>query len=270
MIRTDCHLHSAFSTDGISPMEDEIKHAIDTGLKTICFTEHNDYGANPDGSFVVDTPVYRKAFFELKEKYSESIELLYGIEAGLQPYNDILSYFRDYLSAEPFDFIIGSSHVVGRKDPYYPEFYDDYPDDDSAYRAYFEEELENVRLYDDMYDSYGHLDYILRYGKTRNRYFSYEKFADLLDPLLEALISRGRCMEINSAGFRKDMGQPNPHKDIIKRYHELGGLPPTIGSDAHSAGDMTADFDRVEEVLKKAGFSSYSIFRKRQREEIPF
>ena len=269
MIKTDCHLHSTFSTDGISDMEAEIKRAIDLHLEAICFTEHNDYGANPDGSFVVDTPVYRKRFFELKEKYSDRIELLYGIEAGLQPFDDIISHFVDYLPSEPFDFIIGSSHVVRRKDPYFPEFYNDYPDDDSAYRAYFEEELENVRLYGSLYDSYGHLDYILRYGKTKNKFFTYDKFADILEPLLKAIVEAGRCLEVNSAGFRKGMGEPNPHHDILKRYHDLGGLPPTIGSDAHEAKDMTADFDRAEEVIKAAGFTSYSIFRKRKRSEIP-
>ena len=204
----------------------------------------------------------------MQEKYSGSIELLYGIEAGLQPDKATEDYFRSYLLENRFDFIIGSSHVVKHKDPYFPEFYDDYPDDDSAYRAYFEEELQNARLYGDLYDSYGHLDYILRYGKTGNKYFTYEKFADVLDPLLEAIISSGRCIEINTAGYRKGMGVPNPHPDILKRYRKLGGLPPTVGSDAHSANDIAKNFDAAEEVLRDAGFDSYSIFRKRQRFEI--
>ncbi len=174
-------------------MEEEIKHAIDIGLKMICFTEHNDFGANPDGSFVVDTKAYHEGFLEMHDKYSDRIELLYGIEAGLQPFKDIGDYFSVYLSDNHFDFVLGSSHLVNRKDPYFPEFYDDYEDDDSAYRAYFEEELQNASLYD-LYDSYGHLDYILRYGKTRNKYFTYEKFSDVLDPLLSAIISHGKCL----------------------------------------------------------------------------
>ena len=268
MIVTDCHLHSDFSTDGSSSMEEEVNHAIKIGLKTICFTEHNDYGTNPDGSFVVDTPSYRKEFGKLKDEYSGRIELLYGIEAGLQPDKEIFSFFKDYLSSEPFDFIIGSSHVVKNKDPYFPVFFDDYDSDDDAYRAYFEEELENSELYDIMYDSYGHLDYIVRYGKTRNSSFTYEKFADVLDQLLKSIIDHSRCIEINSAGYRKDMGMPNPHTDILKRYHDLGGLPPTVGSDAHNTNDMAADFDMVEAALKAAGFSSYSIFCGRVRHEI--
>lgn len=268
MILTDCHLHSAFSTDGTSAMEEEILHALDTGLDVICFTEHNDYGVNPDGSFVVDTDAYLGSFLEMKEKYAGRIELLFGVEAGLQPDEATRSYFLRYLKSYPFDFIIGSSHVVNHKDPYYPEFYDDYPDDDSAYRAYFTEELENAGLYGDMYDSYGHLDYILRYGKTKNKFFTYEKFADVLDPLLEAIISAGRCIEINTAGFRKGMGVPNPHPDILKRYRRLGGLPPTVGSDAHNIKDIAKDFDAAEEVLRDAGYVSYSIFKNRQRSEI--
>ena len=267
MIKTDCHLHSAYSTDGHSTMEEEIIHAVEMGLSLICFTEHNDYGANADGSFVVDTHAYHEGFLEMREKYSGKIELLYGIEAGLQPFKDIEDYFTGYFEENDFDFVLGSSHVVQRKDPYFPEFNDDYPDDDSAYRAYFEEELKNASIYD-MYDSYGHLDYILRYGKTRNKYFTYEKFADLLDPLLSTIISHGKCIEVNSAGYRKGMGNPNPHADILRRYHDLGGLPPTVGSDAHGTADMTADFDKVEKVILSSGFDSYSVFRGRERFEI--
>ncbi|MCR5747267.1 MAG: histidinol-phosphatase HisJ family protein [Lachnospiraceae bacterium] len=267
MIKTDCHLHSTFSTDGHSDMESEILCAIELGLDIICFTEHDDYGTNADGSFVVDAGAYYKRYLEMKEKYSDRIELLFGIEAGLQPSDSIFDHFSKILTAYPFDFIIGSSHVVKNIDPYYPVFFDAYEDDDAAYRAYFEEELENARLYD-LYDSYGHLDYIVRYGKSRNRFFTYEKFADILDPLLETIVSRGKCIEVNSAGFRKDMDSPNPHIDIIRHYHDLGGLPPTIGSDAHITEDLAADFDLVEQVLREAGFDSYSLFKQRERYEI--
>ena len=267
MILTDCHLHSDLSTDGLSPMEEEITCAIKHGLKTLCFTEHNDYGARDDGSFVTDTRLYREKFLEMKEKYSDRIGLLFGIEVGLQPTDVHYSYFNELADKWDFDFIIGSSHVVKNKDPYYPVFFEDYEDDDSAYSAYFEEELQNASMYD-CYDSYGHLDYILRYGASLNKYFTYEKFSSILDPLLKEIISHGKCIEVNSAGIRKGMGFANTHTDILTRYRELGGLPPTIGSDAHEAKDMAADFDEVEKILYDAGFSSYSIFRNRRREEI--
>ena len=268
MIKTDCHLHSTFSFDGSSDAESETLRAIELGLDSICFTEHNDYGISDDGSFVVDTKAYRDNIIRLREKYSGQIEILFGIEAGLQPTEDVFSYFSAYIKEWDFDFVIGSSHVVNNADPYYPEFFDDYADDDAAYRAYFEEELSNASMYED-YDSYGHLDYILRYGSSGNRSFTYEKFEDLLDPLLKTIISHGKCIEINSAGFRKGMGQPNPHIEILRRYHDLGGLPPTVGSDAHASKDIAADFDRTARLLRSAGFCSYSVFRRRIRSEMP-
>ena len=51
MILSDCHLHSTHSGDGKASMEDMIKRGIALGLKTMCFTEHNDfdYLDSPDG-----------------------------------------------------------------------------------------------------------------------------------------------------------------------------------------------------------------------------
>ncbi len=36
----DCHMHSSFSADSETPMEDMIQTAVDKGLTGICFTEH--------------------------------------------------------------------------------------------------------------------------------------------------------------------------------------------------------------------------------------
>jgi valyl-tRNA synthetase len=79
----------------------------------------------PDGSFVVDTPPYHDRLMELRDKYRDRIEILFGVEAGLQPVDHIREYFREYIPHWGFDFVIGSSHVVRGKDPYYPEFFDD-------------------------------------------------------------------------------------------------------------------------------------------------
>jgi hisJ_fam: histidinol phosphate phosphatase HisJ family len=38
----DFHLHSNFSEDSTSPMEDMIKEGIKQNLKGMCFTEHTD------------------------------------------------------------------------------------------------------------------------------------------------------------------------------------------------------------------------------------
>ena len=42
-ISADFHLHTDFSSDSDTPMEDMILSGISKGLKTMCFTEHMDY-----------------------------------------------------------------------------------------------------------------------------------------------------------------------------------------------------------------------------------
>lgn len=46
----DCHMHSSFSADSDTDMENMIKNAISRGLEGVCFTEHldPDYPPTPD------------------------------------------------------------------------------------------------------------------------------------------------------------------------------------------------------------------------------
>ena len=57
----DDHMHTSFSMDGISPMRDMVKAAVDRGLFEICFTEHLEIGhPDPGMDIPVDLSIYRK------------------------------------------------------------------------------------------------------------------------------------------------------------------------------------------------------------------
>ena len=36
---------------------------------------------------------------------------------------------------------------------------------------------------------------------TKNKYYSYEKYADIIDAILKEIISQGKGIELNTAGF---------------------------------------------------------------------
>ncbi|MDE7034680.1 MAG: PHP domain-containing protein, partial [Eubacteriales bacterium] len=44
----DYHLHTAFSDDSVTPMEDMVQRALALGFDEICFTEHVYYGVMTD------------------------------------------------------------------------------------------------------------------------------------------------------------------------------------------------------------------------------
>ena len=147
-------------------------------------------------------------------------------------------------------------------DPYYPEYYQG-RSEDQAYREYFESILENLAVFD-CFDVYGHIDYVVRYGPNRNQYYTYEKFADLLDEILRAIIQKGKGIEINTGGFKYGLGHPNPTEAVLKRYRELGGEIITIGADAHKPEHVAYDFQKVPDILQEAGFKYYTVFQGRK------
>lgn len=261
----DCHMHSAFSADSETPMEQMIEKACALGLQGICFTEHldPDYPPTPDQlDFSLDMKTYMETLFFLKEQYQERIQVNFGIELGLQEH--LGDFFRGLTQTAPFDFVIGSSHVVHGYDPYYDDYFAGREEYD-CYREYFESILENLQSFDGM-DVYGHLDYVVRYGPGKNKEYSYGIYSDILDEILRTLISRNIGIELNTGGYHYGLGEPNPCVDVIRRYRELGGEIITVGADAHTPDKVAYAFDKAAAVLEQCGFRYYTVFRRRKPE----
>lgn len=263
-IKADYHLHSSFSSDSTAAMEDMILEGIKLGLTAMCFTEHMDMDyvyikPEEEGSFDLNTDSYLYALANLKEKYAEKIQLLFGVELGVQPH--LRKELAVYAKSFDFDFIIASSHLCNRKDPYYPSFYEGRTDEE-AYREYFSSISDNLKILHN-FDVYGHLDYVVRYGKTKDTHYSYDQYRDILDKILETLIEKEKGLEINTGAIRYGLRDLNPCTEIIKRYKELGGEIITIGSDAHEPRFIASGFDRAAEVLTACGFRYYTTFEKR-------
>ena len=262
----DQHMHCNFSGDSDALPEDMIKAGIAHGLSGICFTDHLDYDYPEEPNiFLLDFDNYFKVLSDLREKYADKISVNIGIELGLQ----IQAAGQNLAVAEkyPFDFIIGSSHVVNHMDPYYPEFFAG-RDEDAAYMEYFESVLENINS-DVDFDVYGHIDYVVRYGPNKNAFYTYEKFKDIIDEILTQLISKGKGIEVNTGGFKYGLGHPNPTEDIIRRYRELGGEIITMGADAHVPEYVAYEFDNTAQIIKNCGFKYYTVFKNRKAEFIP-
>lgn len=263
MIICDYHNHTDFSADCDSAPESMIEQAISSGLSILCMTDHMDLDfPYPEFDFTFSVPEYFKKHAQLREKYGDQITLLTGIELGLQP--GLKDRLTQLVNDWDFDFVIGSSHLVDRMDPYFPEYWQDKTEHDGTLR-YFETILENVEDFDNI-DVYGHIDYIVRYGPTKDANYSYRNYKEILDEILKTLISKNIGLELNTAGLKYGLEFAHPHMDILKRYKELGGEILTIGSDGHKPEHLAYDFRKVPGILKECGFEYYTIFKKRTPE----
>lgn len=256
----DYHFHTNFSGDSDTPVRAQIEQAIRLGMKNLCVTDHHDYDVDSDIDFTLDTNRYFETMSALREEFKGQIELCIGIELGLQPH--LKEYFNELLSNHAFDFVIGSTHFIDRKDTSYPDFFEGRKERE-AYLQYFQATLDNVKNLD-TYDVAGHLDYIVRYGPNKDTFYSYEAYRDILDNILKTIIQHGKGIECNTAGLRKGLMQPNPCITIIRRYQELGGEIITIGSDAHIPEDLGSGFQTIRKLLQECGFSYYTEFHGRK------
>lgn len=266
-LTTDFHMHSSYSGDSDTPMEQMASQALKAGLTQICFTEHMDYDYPtneeiPEGYFEFNTDAYLFDLLRLREKYDGQLKILFGVELGLQPH--LMRKLAVYAKSYEFDFIIGSTHVCHGKDPYYASFYEGRPEEE-AYREYFTSTYESIKKFQN-FDVYGHLDYVVRYGPNKDSEYSYEKYKDVIDPILSFLIEHEKGLEINTGGLKYGLRDVNPCADILKRYRELGGEIVTVGSDAHVPEYVGYRFDTAAEILKACGFKYYTTFEHRMPE----
>lgn len=264
-VLADFHTHSYFSDDSTASTESMLRGAVDCGLKELCITEHLDYEfgispRKPSGNIIPDVDAYRKELFSLKS-HSE-INLRFGIEIGMQPH--LTKENTDFAKKYDFDFIIGSIHTVGKMDPIYT-LTNRLVDVEEMYLKYFEELLYCYKDYDE-FDVAGHIDYIIRYGENADRNFSYGKYAELFDSMIDVLVRKGKGVEINTAAIRANLRELHPCTEFLSRYRKMGGEIVTVGSDAHRPCDIGSGFYRAEELLKTCGFDYYCTFKNRKPE----
>lgn len=262
MILSDYHIHSSFSADSDAAMESMVEKAIELGLESICFTDHMDldYPTQYGIDFTFDLDDYLKKINTMKDLYQNKIKILQGIELGLMPH--LVEPYKHLLQDFNFDFIIGSSHIVNNLDPYATDYWENCSEEE-GYRAYFKSIIQNLNLFQNI-DTYGHIDYIVRYGPNKNKYYTFDKYSDLLEEILHSIIQKEKCLEVNTAGFKYGLEQPHPHIEVLQRYRDLGGESITIGSDAHKPEHLCFDFKRTRELLIQLGFKYYTVFEDRK------
>ncbi len=252
----DCHMHTEFSTDCTIPMEQQIEQAIKLGIPHICLTDHYDMDF-PTGEFQLDTDAYMKKIRQMQETYQGQISVGFGVELGLQ--ESLEDRIREYTRSYPFDYVIGSMHLLDGYDPYHGEIFQLYGTEET-FRRYFQATAEMLKKDMDI-DTLAHMDYVVRYGDYTR--YSYRAYGDEIDTILRRLIEKGIALEVNTGGQRKTP-YPNPHPDVLKRYRELGGERITVGSDSHFPEHVGYAFCEIQEVLKNSGFSYYTVYKQRE------
>lgn len=101
----DYHTHTVFS-HGKGSIEDNVKVAIEKGLRAIAITDHGP-GHLTYGVKRKDFPIMRKEIERLKKIYKE-IDIFLGVEANIRSVGNYLDITHE--EAKQFDFILAGYH----------------------------------------------------------------------------------------------------------------------------------------------------------------
>lgn len=237
----DSHMHTLFSTDSKMKIDEAVAKGRELNIG-ITITEHMDIAYPGPLSFLFDVEQY----FNDYRKY-RSDKVLLGIEIGMR--EDCLKENCQLVESYPFDYVIGSVHVVDNIDIYTAEFYQG-RDKREVYEQYFQAMKECVSCYNGIH-SLGHIDYIARYARFADLEIYYGEFSDCITEVLEILAHKGKALEINT---RRLVNKEAVEiiLPIYKRFYEVGGRIVTIGSDAHSAQDVGRGLAVGLEIAERA------------------
>lgn len=270
-MRFDQHLHSRHSFDCQTEPEQNVLRAIDLGLGGLTFTEHFDTHPDEWPTCRYDDARYSDDIARLRETHGHRLFIGKGIEVCYQP--ERMDFIVDHLKRHEFDLVMLSVHWANGRTFHHREDWDGL-DPLSGTRLYLQGVLDAARgaltlceRHGRVFDVLGHLDFVRRYTRRFFDYYDPEDGMDIVDEVLRTCLAADLVPEVNTSSVRTVSGRAMPDGPVVARYAELGGRAMCLGSDAHRADHISADFDYAVDMMKGNGITHQAVFRERKRHD---
>ena len=263
-MRVDYHVHTHFSCDCNYSMEEMCRAAIAAGAQHIAFCEHEEHNPGDECYHTLNHDAYWRELRRCRELFAGQLTIRAGIEIS-EPHR-YAAQIAPTLAAYPWDYALGSLHWLDEQtNTLRQEFAHKFGPGRwrESFRAYFREMERMAR--DGNFDVVAHFDYPARYFKAPpGEVYDIAEFEAEIRLALQALIARGKGIEINTGSLRKGLSNPCPPPIVVRWFHEMGGRVLALGSDAHRPQDITAGLTLAAEIARQAGFTHIATFERRQ------
>ncbi len=259
----DYHMHTPLCKHATGTPGQFWQTAAAQGLREIAFTDHSPDPSGYDAAYRMEVDQfeeYRRMVRPLQDGRTPPV--LFGIEAEYYPAAE--RYLAEWLPQGNFDVILGSVHYLGDwgfDNPDYRHIWNSV-DIKAAWQTYMELMIKLVGS--GLFDVIGHFDLPKKFGhRLRDR-----DLKEMVQPVLDHVMKSGLAIEINTAGWRKEVGEAYPSPLILYLAHERG-IPICFGSDAHEPENVGYRFDDAVRLAQEAGYTESVVFRGRQRQSLP-
>jgi histidinol-phosphatase (PHP family) len=208
----------------------------------------------------VDLDAYVACAQEVKDA---GLPVVIGLEVDY--YEGRMDEVAGLLAGYPFDVLLGSVHWVGGWR------FDDL--DDPVSMAEWP-----ARQVDRCWDAYttaleelaasGACDVLAHPDLIKVAGFVPSAPAEWWDRIAEAAVSSGMAAELNSAGWRKPVGEQYPAVELLKSF-VARGVPLTTASDAHHLDHVAYRADEMRALIASVGVEALQGYRARVPHRVP-
>src|SRR5262249_22025872 len=196
-----------------------------------------------------------------RTRYAADITIRLSTEADFIPGHEqrLESILRGY----DWDYVIGSVHFIdgwGFDDSRYRSKFASH-DIDALYAHYFD--LVGDSAETGLFDTIGHCDLVKKFGHRPavDQSLAYTSLAARLS-------GAGVCVEVNTGGLRKPVGEAYPHPSLLQALRQAN-VPVTFGSDAHAPQEVAHEMGVACELMREAGYSEFVKYNGRRRTSVP-
>lgn len=256
----DYHIHTMLCRHAEGEPRAYVERAIALGMTEMGFADHLPFlggwtpkHVRPDdwAMDVAELDGYVTLVQELRREYSSDVRVLLGIEADY--IEDTLDETARVLGEYPFEYVIGSVHLVGDGYPFdHPAMRDRLPEY-GVDRIYLESlGLVAAAAGSGLFRIMGHIDQAKKYGYRPS---DEAAVAAAASAALRAVAAAGTAIELNTCGWRKPVSEAYPGPALLAEAGSLG-IPLVLGSDAHRPGDVGHEFGRAAGVAREAGYGT--------------
>ena len=265
MYLCDVHTHTKISPDSKAALQDMAAAAAAAGLRELCVTDHSDL-LGWHGESITSFPweAALAQYREAKETAPEGLDLRLGIELGSSTFDPPVAQAILDGAGDQLDFVLGSFHNwIGAMDNIELYSTDFTGNLDLCVRAMLlclEHTRRMIRDYPTFYDSLAHIAYPLRYAARDGVPLTIQAFEDPVRDIFKTVAETDHALEVNTR-HGLDLDSWNL---ILRWFKEAGGELVTVGSDAHTPGDVGRGIPEALDIIQAAGFHRIVTFHRRK------
>jgi histidinol-phosphatase (PHP family) len=258
-------MHTPLCRHATGEPVDYARRAVELGLTEIGFSDHSpmprdDFDnwrmrAGQLDEYVAKVRLAQKTFPQLTIRLALEVDYLPGHE----------DWIGQLAARHPWDYFIGSVHYVSDSwDIDNPAKLSEWKKRDAfeIWSVYFERLT--LAAESKLFDIIGHTDLPKKFGirPAQDCTPLYKKF-------LDAAVTAGCAIELNTAGLRKDCKEIYPSRQILELAFQKN-VPITFGSDAHAPEEVGMNFAEAIDLAHSIGYQECCRFQQRNSERLKF